>query len=456
MRQLMRSGNRDNITALVIAITIVSVIAGFTIYFNNPSLNQAWSVQQQQKDKGLVASGVHSPELEFEKNYTNVKSATRTGITHPVIAAGTVENHTITTMKLNQDRFRQIDKSQFTKAPEFAQISGYINTPNNNSPITLSSLKGKVVLLYIWTYTCINSIRPMPYIDDWNQKYSDNGLVIVGVHSPEFQFEKNHVNVNDAVKRFGITYPVILDSDHGTWNAYENNYWPRFYLIDTQGYIRYDHIGEGDYNQIEKSIQSLVAERAALMGAKEISFNTKPTTLIKPASLYYIDLRQSITPEIYTGYNTARNPLGNPEGFKPDQTVSYSIPSNANFKPSIVYLQGKWKNNPDNMELQNDTGRIALVYYAKSVNIVAGGKGKAIVSNDNEDKSGAGRYGQAAGNSTANISDNSLGQDLSSDGSFRIDGQRLYNLSIHNNYAAHYILIDVKGKGFQFYTLTFG
>ena len=94
---------------------------------------------------------------------------------------------------------------------------------------------------------------------------------LVGVHSPEFEFEKNHANVKNAVKRFGITYPVIIDSDYGTWNAYENNYWPRFYLIDTQGYIRYDHIGEGDYDQIEKSIQSLVAERASLMVQKKLA-----------------------------------------------------------------------------------------------------------------------------------------------------------------------------------------
>jgi hypothetical protein len=195
------------------------------------------------------------------------------------------------------------------------------------------------------------------------------------------------------------------------------------------------------------------------MGAKEISFNTKSTTVIKPSSLYYIDLKQSTTPEIYVGYSTARTPLGNPEGFKPDQTVSYSIPSNTNFKPSVVYLQGKWKNNPDNMELQNDTGRIALVYYAKSVNIVAGGKGEGIVSNDgnNNTKSSASPGSeQATRNSTADILSNSSGQDLSSDGGFKIDGQRLYNLAIHNNYAAHYILIDVKGKGFQFYTFTFG
>ena len=396
--------------------------------------------------------GVHSPELEFEENIGNVNGTVqRFGITNPTLADGMVENQTVTTIKLNTTQFQQIDKSQFKKAPEFAQISGYINTPNNNnSPITLSSLKGKVVLVYIWTYTCINSIRPMPYIDDWNQKYSDKGLVIVGVHSPEFTFEKNYANVKDAVQRFGISYPVILDSDHGTWNAYENNYWPRFYLIDTQGYIRHDHIGEGDYDQIEKSIQSLVAERAALMGANEISFNTKPTTVINPGSLYYVDLRQSTTPEIYIGYNTARTPLGNPEGFKPDQTVSYSIPSTANFKPDTVYLQGNWKNNPDNMELQNDTGRILLTYHAKSVNIIAGGKGGGVVFNDK------GIEGAAAAASTAKIQNKSLGVDLSQDSSFRIDGQRLYNLAIHDNYTAHNIVIDVKGKGFQFYTFTFG
>jgi thiol-disulfide isomerase/thioredoxin len=449
--------NRDNISALVVvAITVLCIIFGFTIYFNNPGLNKAWSIQQQ-KDKDMLELGVHSPEFTFEKNYTNVKAAVqRFGITNPAIAATTIENHTVT-MKINKTQLQQVNESQFKKAPEFAQISGYINTDNNN-PLTLSSLKGKVVLVYIWTYTCINSIRPMPYIDDWNQKYSDKGLVIVGVHSPEFQFEKKYTNVKDAVQRFGIKYPVILDSDHGTWNAYGNNYWPRFYLIDTQGYIRYDHIGEGNYDQIEKSIQSQVAERAALMGAKEISFNTRPTTIIKPSSLYYIDLRQSTTPEIYVGYSTARTPLGNSEGFKPDQTVSYSISSNTNFKPSVVYLQGNWKNNPDNMELQDDTGRIAFVYYSKSVNIVAGGTGEGMVTNDSDNYKldAVGGSGQAARNSTANISDNSPGQDLSSGGSFKIDGQRLYNLAIHNNYSAHYILIDVKGKGFQFYTFTFG
>ena len=254
---------RSSMSLMISIIIITTSMILLEIGLNNHHI----AIAQQQQNKSMVLGGVHSPELEFGKNYTNARSVTKTGLSHPVIAAGMGENHTIMTVELDTTKFQQIDKSQFTKAPEFAQISGYINTPDNNT-ITLSSLKGKVVLVYIWTYTCINSIRPMPYIYDWNQKYSNNGLVVVGVHSPEFQFEKNYTNVKDAVQRFGITYPVVLDSEHGTWNAYGNNYWPRYYLIDSQGYIRYDHIGEGDYDQIEKSIRSLLAERARFDGCK--------------------------------------------------------------------------------------------------------------------------------------------------------------------------------------------
>jgi thiol-disulfide isomerase/thioredoxin len=392
------------------AIAVVSVIISFAIYFNSPNVNKASSSSAAQQ--------------RVEK----------------FVSAATVQNGTITTIKLDKAQFQHIDKSQFIKAPEFAQIGGYINTPNN-SPLTLSSLRGKVVLVDFWTYSCINCIRTLPHINDWYQKYADKGLVVVGVHSPEFEFEKNYDNVKAAVQRLGITYPILLDSAHGTWDAYGNQYWPRDYLIDADGYIRHDHIGEGGYDQTEKAIQSLLAERAALMGEKEISFSTKPT-VIKPGSLQSVDLTKGTTPEIYLGYDKARAPLGNPEGFKPDQTVSYSIPSNTNFKPDVVYLQGNWKNNPDNMELQSDAGRIVLTYYAKSVNIVAGGKGGGVVSND--------------GGGALAASSKALGVDLSQDSSFRIDGQRLYNLSMHNDYNAHSIIIDVTGKGFQLYTFTFG
>jgi thiol-disulfide isomerase/thioredoxin len=419
--------NRDNLSALLLGVAVITLIAGFGIYFNSPALNKASSssIAQQKIEK--------------------------------LVSAATTQNGTLTTIRLNKDQFMQIDESQFIKAPEFAQITGYINTPHN-SPITLSSLKGKVVLVDFWTYSCINCIRTIPYLNDWDQKYAGNGLVIVGVHSPEFEFEKNYDNVKAAVQRLGITYPVVLDSDHGTWNAYGNQYWPRHYLIDAQGYIRDNHIGEGGYEQTEKTIQSLLAERAAHIGLKQISFSTKSTPVIRPQSMQYVDLNQSTTSEIYLGYDKARAPIGNPEGFKPDQIVSYSISSDMSLKPGIVYLHGSWKNNPDNIELQSNTGRIALIYYAKSVNMVAGGKGEGIVINDNDNGEHrvAGANGQVVLSASANMSNKSLGQDLSQNGSFSIDGQRLYNLAMHDDYNAHFIIIDVKGKGFQLYTFTFG
>jgi thiol-disulfide isomerase/thioredoxin len=398
--------NRDNVSAAAMAIAVVAVIVGFGIYFNSPSLNKASSSQQQ-----------------LEK----------------VISTATTTNGTIKTIKLDKTQLLQIDKSQFQKAPEFAQVAGYINT--NNVPLTLASLKGKVVLVDFWTYSCINCIRTLPHLSDWYQRYADKGFVIVGVHSPEFEFEKNYENVKAAVQKFGIKFPVILDSNHGTWNAYGNMYWPRDYLVDSQGYIRHDHIGEGDYDTTESAIQSLLAERAALDGMKDISFNTAKTAAINPGSLAYIDLTKQITPEIYVGYSFARAPIGNPQNFQPDQIIPYSIPPNTNFNPDIVYLDGQWKNNPDNMELQSNMGRIILTYYAKDVNIVAGGHGQqGIVTEDGVTK----------------ILNNSLGKDLTPDGKFVLDGQRLYNLALHNNYGSHSIIINVSGKGFELYTFTFG
>jgi thiol-disulfide isomerase/thioredoxin len=399
--------NKDNISALLMAIAIVSLIVSFAVYFNSPDLNKSASSTSSQKQVEELVS-----------------AATTT----------TKDNNgaEITTIKLDKAQF-SIDKSHFKKAPELARISGYINT----QPFKLADLKGKVVLLDIWTYSCINCIRTIPYLVDWNEKYADKGLVIVGVHSPEFEFEKDINNIKDAVKKYGIKYSVVLDNEKGMWNAYENRYWPRKYLIDTEGYIRYDHIGEGGYSEIEKVIQSLLAERGAQLGLKEISFSNANTTE-KRSSIQSVDFSQIKTPELYFGYQLARVPLGNIEGYRPDQTVSYTFPS-SDIKPNIIYLDGKWRNNADNMELQSETGRIALVYFAKSVNIVAGGKGEAAIYEDGEP-----------------LIDGSRGEYLSEEGKFTIDGQRLYNLSMHDGYDNHSLIIDVKGKGFQIYTFTFG
>jgi hypothetical protein len=174
-----------------------------------------------------------------------------------------------------------------------------------------------------------------------------------------------------------------------------------------------------------------------------LNLNNSITTTTKPKGVQSVDFSQIKTPELYFGYYLARTSLGNPEGYRPNQTVTYSFPSSSSsdIKPNIIYLDGKWKNNADNMELQSDTGRIALTYSAKSVNIIAGGKGGEEVSISEDGKP---------------LSAESYGQDLSGEGKFVVDRPRLYNLSMHDGYGNHSLIMDVKGKGFQTYAFTVG
>jgi thiol-disulfide isomerase/thioredoxin len=384
--------NRDNISAVVMAIAVISVIAGFAIYFNTQG---SYISSKSTSDKFIPITG------QIDEN----------------------------------GRLINIDKSQFKKAKNFTKISEYINT----KPISLDDLKDKVVLVDFWTYSCINCIRTIPYLNEWYDKYSDKGLVIVGIHTPEFEFEKNSDNVKSAVQKFGIKYPVLQDNEKDTWNEYENRYWPRKYLVDDEGYIRYDHIGEGAYNETEKVIQALLAERAARVGIKNINLNNSDN-VDKDLKLEYQDVNFSKikSPELYFGYEFARAPLGNMEGFKPSETVFYQLSDNSENKLNSIYLKGKWKNNPDNMELQSTNGSIILKYNSKSVNIVAGGKGNFTVAQDKK------------------LITNDLSKDAFSDGIFMIDKQRLYNLVTNKDYGEHTIEMDVKGQGFQIYTFTFG
>jgi len=385
--------NRDNVSALLTGIGVVTLIVGFGIYFNSPQLN-------------------NSP---LQGNY----------------------NGQITTDLNNNDGISNvqlpIDKSHFKKAPEFQGITSYINSNETK----LSDLRGKVVLVDFWTYSCINCIRTLPYLVDWNQKYSDKGLVIVGIHSPEFEFEKNLDNVKQAVTRFGIKYPVLLDNDHGAWNAFQNSYWPRKYLVDSEGYIRYDHIGEGGYVETEKAIRNLLEERSDQKGIEISNFNQTKLSVPETQS---VDFDQIKTPELFFGYQYSRAPLGNIEGFNPDKTTNYTTPG-SNLQPNIIYLQGLWKNNPDSMELVGQDGKIILVYSAKSINIVAGGKGEATVKEDGK---------------VYQTNNSSKGNDLNDEGKLNIDGQRLYNIADHTKYGNHYIEINAKGSGFKAYTFTFG
>src|SRR3989338_3760347 len=201
-------------------------------------------------------------------------------------------------LKPAQPVAQQDANSKYPKAPELAGITGYINAPSN---LTIASLQGRVVLIDFWTYSCINCIRTLPYLNSWHEKYSRDGLVIIGVHTPEFEFEKDYANVQAAVEKFGIKYAVVLDNNRGTWNAYRNYYWPRKYLIDADGRIRYDHIGEGGYDETEERIVELLSE--AKNGKVEMDKGKPNATAV--------DYRFIGTPEIYFGSLYRRAPFGN-------------------------------------------------------------------------------------------------------------------------------------------------
>src|SRR5258706_11700580 len=176
--------------------------------------------------------------------------------------------------------------------PSFSGATAWLNSP----PLSAASLRGNVVLIDFWTYTCINWLRTLPYVRAWHEKYRDQGLVVIGVHAPEFSFEKNSNNVRWAVKDMRVDYPVAVDSDHVIWRAFRNNYWPALYFIDAQGRVRHHHFGEGAYEQSEMAIQRLLMEAGA-SGIGDEMVSVKPRSLEVAA-----DWATLKSPESYIGY----------------------------------------------------------------------------------------------------------------------------------------------------------
>lgn len=244
----------------------------------------------------------------------------------------------------------------YTKAPEISTPDGFVNT--NGESISLESLRGKVVLLDVWTYSCINCQRTIPYLNAWYEKYKDDGLVIVGLHTPEFAFEKALENVQRATEKFGIKYPVVLDNDYSTWIEYGNRYWPRKYLIDLDGYIVYDHIGEGGYEETERAIRQALSERAARMG-EEITLS-KALEEERP-------LQGGIgSPETYFGALRNDNFGNGTPHLKGVQMLS--VPET--LEPNTLYLDGTW-NFEDEYAQNVGIGKIVFSYKAGNVYMVA-------------------------------------------------------------------------------------
>jgi thiol-disulfide isomerase/thioredoxin len=228
----------------------------------------------------------------------------------------------------------------------------------NSNPLTLEQLKGKVVLIDFWTYSCINCQRTLPYLRDWHEKYKDKGLVIIGVHAPEFEFEKSEKNVRKAIADFGITYPVMQDNNFATWRAYNNRYWPAKYFIDKEGYIRYTHFGEGAYDESEQVIQELLKEAGATDVSTEIN---NPT--------YQLNAK---TPEMYLGYGRIEY-YASPENIKKDSVMNYSNP--ARLGNNEFSYEGNWMVSEEHANPQKGA-KLYLNFDAKEVFLVMRTKGE--------------------------------------------------------------------------------
>jgi cytochrome c biogenesis protein CcdA/thiol-disulfide isomerase/thioredoxin len=248
-------------------------------------------------------------------------------------------------------------------APEFTGLTGWLNTPGD-SPITLASLRGKVVLIDFWTYSCINCQRSLPHVEAWYQTYQKDGLEVIGVHTPEFAFEHVVSNVNAQAHALGVDYPIAIDNNYATWNAYSNQYWPAEYLIDAQGIVRHISYGEGDYSGTEQAIRELLAaaktSNAALPDATDVPDKT-PT--------------EAETTETYLGYKYAPLHVTDEQPVQ-DKAANYSFPTS--LESDAFGLSGTWTDGSEAL-LAGANAKLELSYLAHTVYLVIGGRGSVTV-----------------------------------------------------------------------------
>lgn len=397
------------IAILVVTDTLATVEAPLYNVFDETKIEQSL-LSHQMPTQDEPAPGVTA----------STSSSTTPGTPSTTQAAGTGSSATYLTLAQKAARY--------PLAPELAGIDGYLNT--GGKPITLAQYRGKnVVLIDFWTYSCINCLRTIPYLTTWYSKYKDEGLVIIGVHTPEFAFEHVEQNVADALKRLGIEYPVVLDNEYATWNAFGNEYWPREYLVDIDGYIVHDHAGEGDYDVTEKAIQDALAERAARLGV-----STKvPTSTV---SISGLDLSAVESPETYFGSD--RNEyFGNGQpGVVGNQTLTLPQTISAN----TFYLGGSWNIQPQYAQSLGPA-IIEYEYSAHDIDFVASAATPVTLDILLDGKP----IGALAGTDVDAKTSTAV-----------IQANRLYNLVHSATPGAHTIQIKAEGAGLQAYTFTFG
>lgn len=233
----------------------------------------------------------------------------------------------------------------------------------NSAPLTPGGLRGKVVLVGFWTYTCINWLRTLPYVRAWAEKYKDNGLVVIGVHAPEFAFEKDMDNVRQAVKAMRIPYPIAVDSEHAIWNAFNNEYWPALYFVDARGRIRSHQFGEGQYEDAERIIQRLLAEAGVGGISNEL------VAVEGRGAEAAADVENLKSGENYVGNERTEN-FASPGGARLDRRHSYTYPTRLGLNQWAV--SGEWTVQPQAIVLNAANGRIAYRFYARDLHLVMG------------------------------------------------------------------------------------
>jgi thiol-disulfide isomerase/thioredoxin len=289
-------------------------------------------------------------------------------------------------------------------APEFAGIGEWLNS----EPLTMKSLHGKVVLVDFWTYSCINCVRTLPHVTEWYDKYKDDGLVVVGVHAPEFSFEKDTENVKAAIAQYKINYPVAQDNNLLTWRAYNNQYWPAEYLIDQAGNIVYTHFGEGEYDVTENAIRKLLG----LDGEVGVDNGQDLSGIRSPEMYFGTDREQYLAWQ----QNASSVP------------INYSLPNSLSLNQFA--LEGKWQFDADKITLKANSGKIKLHFSAAKVFMVAQSLDQPM---------------------TLNIS-----VDGKSEPSVTVQASELYNLFNSDKAGNHLLEIDIPEAGFEAFTFTFG
>ena len=243
--------------------------------------------------------------------------------------------------------------------PSLAGATGWLNSP----PLSAEGLRGKVVLVQFCTYSCINWLRTLPYVRAWADKYRDQGLVVIGVHTPEFEFEKNVDNIRWAAKDMRVGYPIAIDSDYAVWRAFRNNAWPAQYLVDTQGSIRHQHVGEGEYDSSERAIQKLLTEAGARgIGRELVAVDARGAEVAA-------DWGNLRSPETYVGYERTQN-FSSPGGALPDKRRAYTAP--AQLRLNHWALSGDWTVGKQATMLNKANGRIACRFHARDLHLVMG------------------------------------------------------------------------------------